>query len=120
MPPMYAASRALPAGTTNLEYPRALAEMRMGKMPAKGRSLPSSASSPKNTVPAHSPASCPVAFKMPTAMARSKYEPSFFRSAGARLTVIFWVGNRRPLFLRAERTRSRLSLTAVSGKPTSS
>ena len=40
--------------------------------------------------------------------------------AGAKFTVILFVGNLNPQFLSAERTRSRDSLTAVSGKPTTS
>jgi hypothetical protein len=39
-------------------------------------------------------------------------------SAGARLTVMRLPGKIRPEFLMAERTRSRDSLTAASGRPT--
>jgi hypothetical protein len=42
------------------------------------------------------------------AMGRSKPEPSFFRSAGARLMVMSVGGRSNPEFLMAERTRSRL------------
>ena len=51
-------------------------------------------------------------------MGRSKPEPSFRRSAGARLIVVFDGGMSYPLFFSAERTRSRLSRTAASGSPT--
>jgi hypothetical protein len=44
--------------------------------------------------------------------------PSFRTVAGAKLTVILPRGRRRALLLSALRTRSLLSLTAVSGKPT--
>lgn len=40
------------------------------------------------------------------------------RSAGARLIVVFEGGISYPLFLSADRARSRLSRTAASGKPT--
>ena len=51
-------------------------------------------------------------------MARSKRPPSFGRSAGAKLTVILRAGKSKCEFKRALRTRSLLSLTAVSGMPT--
>jgi hypothetical protein len=41
-------------------------------------------------------------------------------SAGARFTVTRDTGKENPLFLMAARTRSRASLTAVSGRPTTS
>ncbi len=41
-------------------------------------------------------------------------------SAGARFIVILFIGNFNTLFLIAERTRSLLSFTAASGKPTRS
>ena len=52
------------------------------------------------------------------AMGRSKPEPSFLRSAGARLMVMRVGGRSKPEFLMAERTRSRDSRTAASGRPT--
>jgi hypothetical protein len=52
------------------------------------------------------------------AIGRSKLEPSFRTSAGAKLIVIrFPCGQRRALLEMAEVTRSLLSLTAVSGSP---
>ncbi len=54
---------------------------------------------------------------MPTAIGKSKRVPSFFKSAGARLTVIFFAGAGMPLFLSAVRMRLLLSFTAVSGNP---
>lgn len=54
----------------------------------------------------------------PSAIGRSKWLPSFSKSAGARLTVIRFGGSARPSELNAARTRSRLSPTALSGKPT--
>ena len=55
---------------------------------------------------------------MPSAMGRSKPVPPFRTSAGARLTVIRCGGKWKPEFRMAVRTRSRLSLTLVSGRPT--
>ena len=53
------------------------------------------------------------------AIGRSKLGPSFRASAGARLMVIRYpYGQRNPLLEMAEVTRSLLSLTAVSGRPT--
>lgn len=46
--------------------------------------------------------------------------PSFFRSAGAKFTVILLTGNSRPEFLIAARTLSFDSLTETSGSPTMS
>ncbi len=51
-------------------------------------------------------------------MGRSKEAPSFFLPAGARFTVIFLDGRVKPVFPMADWTRSRDSLTALSGRPT--
>ncbi|MCU1311439.1 MAG: hypothetical protein JWO20_2564 [Candidatus Angelobacter sp.] len=51
-------------------------------------------------------------------MGRSKPEPSFLMSAGARFTVMCVGGMSYPQFFKAARMRSRLSRTAASGKPT--
>src|SRR4029450_10114527 len=51
-------------------------------------------------------------------MGRSNRPPSLGRSAGARLTVIRPAGNSKWAVASAERTRSLLSLTTASGKPT--
>ena len=45
-------------------------------------------------------------------------DPTFFRWAGARFTVMRLTGKAKPQFLMAERTRSRASVTAASGRPT--
>jgi len=55
---------------------------------------------------------------MPIAMDKSKEEPSFLMSAGARFTVIFLVGKVKDEFLMAELTLSLASFTATSGRPT--
>ena len=46
--------------------------------------------------------------------------PSFFSAAGARFTVTRLTGNLSPAAFTAERTRSRASFTAASGRPTTS
>src|SRR5690606_37062587 len=84
-----------------------------------GRSSPDRASSPRHSRALRaSIGTCPLAARMPRAMARSKRPPSFGRSAGARLRVILRAGKSNPEFWIALRTRSLLSLTAVSGRPT--
>ena len=62
--------------------------------------------------------SAPYAPRMPMAMGRSKPEPSFLMSAGARLMVMRVGGMSKPELRMAERTRSRDSRTAASGRPT--
>src|ERR1700676_1801463 len=55
---------------------------------------------------------------MPTAIGRAKRPPSFGKSAGDKLTVMRPGGKLNPAVNNAERTRSLLSRTAVSGSPT--
>ncbi len=43
---------------------------------------------------------------------------SFLVPAGARLMTVLYLGQSNPLLRRAGRTHSRLSFTAVSGRPT--
>ena len=64
--------------------------------------------------------SWPLAERMPSKMGRSYTVPTFFRSAGARLMVMRETGKSKPLERMAERTRSRDSFTAASGRPTTS
>ncbi len=90
-------------------------------MPRTLRIAPSSASSPKNKVSCKKSleiSTCPAAYKIPTAIGKSNSVPSFFKEAGARFTVILRCGKLRPLFLKAVRIRWRLSLMAVSARPT--
>src|SRR5437870_1096841 len=60
----------------------------------------------------------PCAARMPRAIGRSNEAPAFLTSAGARLTVTRWAGNSNPEFRIALLTRSRLSRTLASGRPT--
>jgi len=58
------------------------------------------------------------AAKMPTAMGRSKAEPSLRKCAGARFTVTRRRGHSKPALRMAAMTRSLLSRTVLSGNPT--
>jgi len=55
---------------------------------------------------------------MPKAMGRSREDPSFLISAGARFTVILFTGKSNWEFFMAEVTLSFDSFTATSGRPT--
>ena len=114
-----AASSAFSRGTHTASTPRLRASMAMGSTPRTGRTDPSSESSPRNSVRSRflSPEAGSEA-RMTRAMGRSKAAPSFFTSAGARLTVIRWGGKEYPELRMAAFTRSLLSLTALSGSPT--
>ncbi len=59
-----------------------------------------------------------LAARMPSAIGKSKRPPVLRMSAGPRLTVIRLCGNSRLQFEIAPRTRSLLSRTAASGRPT--
>ena len=95
-----------------------LAEIKRGSTPFTPRSFPSSPNSPTRIKSFNLGICTELALSMATAMARSRCAPSFFTSAGARLTVIIEMGNFFPLFFIAERTLSLDSFTAVSGSPT--
>ena len=60
----------------------------------------------------------PWAARMPSAIGRSNEAPALRTSAGARLTVTRCSGNSKPELRIALRTRSRLSRTLASGRPT--
>ena len=51
-------------------------------------------------------------------MGKSKEAPALRTSAGERFTVILCGGYSKPEFRIARRTRSRLSRTLASGRPT--
>ena len=55
---------------------------------------------------------------IPSAIAKSKWLPSFGMSAGAKLTMTRLAGMARPEAVSAACTRSLDSATALSGKPT--
>ena len=70
------------------------------------------------TRPAPLPGRTPSADSTDSAIGRSRREPSFRRSAGARLTVTFRPGKGSPELRTAARIRSSLSRTAPPGSPT--
>ncbi len=93
--------------------------MAAGKAPGVALIWPSRASSPIAAKPwMASGEIASIATISASAIGKSKWLPSFGRSAGARLTVMWVHGRPRPIAWSAFRTRSRLSATALSGKPT--
>ena len=117
-PATSAASAPLPRGTIT-RRPSRVAWSTAGNTPCTGRSSPDSASSPTNSWSASaSRGTPPFAARMPSAIGRSKRPPSLGRSAGARFTVTRRCGYSNCALRIAERTRSRASFTAASGKPT--
>ena len=82
-------------------------------------SPPSSDSSPSSSTSSTSRrATSPDAASTPSAIGRSNEAPALRMSAGARLTVMRSIGNSNPELRIALRTRSRLSRTLASGRPT--
>ena len=61
---------------------------------------------------------CFDAIRIPIAIHKSNNDPSFFKLAGAKLTVILPKGNLKPLFNMALRTLSLDSLISIFGRPT--
>ena len=55
---------------------------------------------------------------IPIRIARSKYAPSFFKSAGDKFTTILFKGKSYPEFVIADLTLSLDSLTSVPARPT--
>ncbi|MNL40230.1 hypothetical protein D3C87_1625650 [compost metagenome] len=116
--PAQAASGPLSAGQIK-PFPSALAPMAAGRAPETVPMVPSRLSSPRTTYrPSASAGIAPKAAMRPKAIGRSKCDPSLGKSAGARLTVTFFAGSARPEAWSAACTRSRLSATALSGRPT--
>ncbi|CUJ91161.1 Uncharacterised protein [Achromobacter sp. 2789STDY5608615] len=86
--------------------------------PASNGSGAVSTAAPAVAAPSPGGANCPAASSRPTAIGRSKRPDSLGISAGDRLTVMRPAGKLKPLLMMAARTRSRLSRTSVSGRPT--
>src|SRR6266699_4368286 len=117
-PSTSAASSALAGGRTNARPSRAARQV-IASAPRTGRSSPLSESSPANSYFEKPSAwSWCEAARMPSAMGKSNRPLSLGSSAGARLTVMRRAGNSKREFTSAARTRSRLSFTSVSGRPT--
>ena len=113
-----AASAAFSVGTYSARMPCSAAASAMGSTPDTGRRLPSSASSPRKAASAGTSSNCPLAVSSASSNGRSYTGPVLRTSAGARLMVMRRSGKRKPRFLMAARTRSALSRTAESGRPT--
>lgn len=106
-------------GRRTSENPRSTSEAACATIPATLRTDPSSASSPSTAMPSKCFSVSPhSSATIPSAIPRSNPGPVFRISAGARLTVTRFVGNVRPEFRMAVRTRSRLSCTDASPSPT--
>ena len=119
MPSTIEASAAVAEGRTTAFFPRLRASRAMGRAPFTGRISPVSANSPATKHRSSRGSSAlSAAATIPIAIGRSKLGPSFLMSAGARLIVVRSRGQRNALLAIAVVTRSLLSFTAVSGKPT--
>ena len=88
MPSTQRTSLRFAVGSITRFSPASSAEITIGRAPRTPRTAPSSESSPKTAAsPSASGAISPPQASTPSAMGRSKAGPSFFWSAGARLTV---------------------------------
>ena len=88
-------------------------------IPRTGLREPSRDSSPTKAQPSISFCwSSPARMRTLIAIGRSKREPSFSRSAGARLITSFWLGKEKPELLMADLTRSRASEMVLEPMPT--
>ena len=105
--------------TTILLNPFSLAANAIGRAPGTACSEPSSPSSAAKTVSAAAMMPiCSRAINMETAIARSKPEPAFGRSAGERFTVTRLLSEGMAQEENAARTLSFASLRDASGSPT--
>src|SRR5688572_13709569 len=119
MPSTTHASAAFCGGSSSRRSPSRRAATAIGSTPRIALIAPSSDSSPTITVSSTAwRVSGPDVARRPNAIGRSKDDPAFRTSAGARLTVMRWCGKSNPELRIAERTRSRLSRTVASGNPT--
>ena len=112
--------RAFSFGSIILFMTNFFASIHIGKIPFIFSILPSSDSSPVNIVCSNISSLFsiyPLAVRIPTAIARSRLEPSFLVFAGARFITIFLLKNSTPEFFIAVFTLSLDSLTLVSGRP---
>ena len=119
MPSITATSAAFCTGrrTPSIPFSRAIAVIESA--PRMGLTLPSRDSSPRITIFfKRSLSIIPLAERIPMAIGKSNAEPSLRISAGARLTVILRTGRANWVLRMAAETRSLLSLTAASGRPT--
>src|SRR5260370_11833842 len=119
-PSSTAAARPLACGTASARIPFSRAASAAERAPCTGRTPPSRESSSRKIMRSSGlPKNVPRHPRMPSAIGRSNAEPSLRTSAGARLMVTPWgAGKSYPQFFSADLIRSRLSLTAISGRPT--
>ena len=101
--------------------PRSRAQSTIGSTPGTERRPPDRVSSPIRTVSSSdSLGTTSRAPRIAMAIARSKWVPRLGRSAGeSRIVMRRVLGQSKPLFMIAIRHRSRASLSAGSGRPTS-
>ncbi len=112
-------SSLLSSGTITLLKLLLRIEITIGKAPSTAVIFPSKESSPIMHVFSSIIFSIILlAHNMPAAMGKSIWLPSFFKFAGAKLTVIRLTGKLNPLFFKAERTLSFDSFIDISGSPT--
>ena len=121
-PDMYEASFAFSFGRIILFIPSFFASIHIGSIPFTFSIFPFSDSSPISIVSFNSSSNLylfiyPLATNIPTAIAKSKLEPSFLVFAGAKFTTILLLKNSAPEFFIAVFTLSFDSLTLVSGNP---
>ena len=88
MPSITAASGAFASGTNKRLRPRLFASSAMDSTPFTGRTAPSSPSSPTTQQSSALNGFVPLAAIIASAIGRSNDGPSFFKSAGARFTVL--------------------------------
>ena len=113
-------SLAFSSGTKRSVMPVSFAWIAIGRAPVTFLTFPPSESSPKNADFEMSALSWSEAMSNAMRIGTSYIGPSFFLSAGERLTVMRPTGNCIKLFFIAARTLSRDSETAASGRPTRS
>ena len=119
MPSTITASCPLSFGTIIHSMPSSLAEKAHESTPGTGRISPLRPTSPMiHTRSVSSAGIISRPHRIPTAIARSYAVPSFLKSAGDRLTVIFFAGSGTPAFRSATLTRSLASLTSAAISPT--
>ena len=113
------ASTTFSLGRKTFLNPFSFAAFVMGRIPFIGLISPFRASSPITIASSSlSKETWFEAARSAMAIGKSKFEPCFFNSAGARFTVFFSMGYLSPLFLMAERTLSLDSWTEMSPSPT--
>ena len=102
-----------------VEIPASRPARTMESTPGTERISPCKESSPINITDARTSFGItPLAASTPMAIGRSRQEPSFFKSAGAKFTVTFSIGKKYPEFRIADWTRSFDSFTETAGSPT--